>query len=522
MRKVFSIFAIAIIIATLCAAFLATTAFALTYNQPTTFTIGDSYAYQSVLEQGDQFFIAKFYLNYATPANAPASVGEAYLGSVKYLTTSIGTVQPYSFFNTSGTAEWFYAVYLTADQVTAYNTFFGTTMWSNSGNYSMQMVGNPTLTWVTGSPPLPQSTSSFSANSFNTNVDVATTRSTITEPLIRVMATYYEQRWGTAYDLVQEIGGILKLTTSGEQYFGQSITSLRIMAPGVFADSLSKADMADEKLINDYYIDLTDTDVPIYGANWVSQTFTAGDNYSISGIDARIYKVGTPGTVTVHLRTIAAGVPSGPDLVTGTINGNLLSTYDRGEWQKLIFTTAVAPVTTINYALTPGTQYAIIVSAATGDVNNYVVWRDDSTGSYTGGQRCSSVNSGVAWAANAGEDFIFAILSIEGASGAYQAKLSSHLDETEFGLPSGGINNMAASWGLSRNWFTSLLWLMISFGIGIVASLAIKNNRPLFPIILVMLPIGNYTGFLLLNITIIVGLICALALVYVFAFSKSI
>ena len=514
MKKLLSVILIAVILSTLCVVLLPSTALAITYTQPTTFTIGDAYAYQSVLEVGDEFFIAKFYINYAVPANSPASVGEAYLGSIKYNAVSIGTVQPYSFFNASGTAEWFYAVYLTAAEADAYDTFFGAPMWANPLNFSMQIVGNPTLTWAGGAPPAPQTTTSFSSNSFNSNTDVATTRSTIIEPLIRVLAAYYEQRWGSSYDLVQEIGGVLKLTTSGEQYFGQSISSLRIMAPGVFADSLSVADMEDEKLISDYYIDLTDTDVPIYGAEWSSQTFTASDSYEISGVDVRIYRVGNPGTVTARLRAVALGVPSGADLAVGTINGNLLSTYDRGEWEKIVFTT--------NVSLVSGTTYSIVLRATTGNINNRVVWRDDSAGTYTGGTRCASVNSGVAWGIYVNDDFIFAILSIEGASGAYQSKLSSHLDETEFGLPAGGINNLAASWGLSRNWFTSILWLLLSLAIGIVASLAIKNNRPLFPLILVMLPIGNYTGFLLLNITIIVGLICALALVYVFAFSKSI
>jgi len=517
MKKIFSVLTISIILAMMVVVFLPTTVFATTYQQPTTFTIDNAFALQSVLEEGDEFFIGMFTLNYATPANAPMSVGEAYLGSIKYNAISIGTVVPNSFFKVTGTsvtAEWFYAVYLTAAEVDAYDIFFGGGgMWANPLNFSMQIVGNPTLTWAGGAPPLPQSTSSFGTISFNANTDVATTTPIATN-LIRYLARYYEDKWGPSYILWQEIGGTIKLTSTGENYFTQSITSLRIMCPDVFADSLSVADMTDEKLISDYYIDVTDTDVPIYGAEWSAQTFTASDAYQISGVDVRLYRIGAPGTVTASLRAIALGVPDGADLAVGTINGNLLSTYNRGEWEKIVFTT--------NYQLTSGVTYSIVLRATTGNIANQVVWRDDSTGTYAGGTRCASVNSGGAWGIYPNDDFIFAILSIEGASGAYQSKLSSHLDETEFGLQAGGINNLAASWGLSRNWFTSLLWLMISLAVGIVSSLALKNNRPLFPLMLVMLPIGNYTGFLLLNITIIVGLFCALALVYVFAFSKSI
>jgi hypothetical protein len=493
-------------------------AYALTYNQPTTFTIGDAsgplnaYAFQSVLEPGDQFFMARFYVSYAVPANAPDSVGEAYLGSAKYNGTLLGTVQPYAFFDALGVAEWFYAIYLTASEVTAWNTFFGATMWATPANYSMQIVGNPMLTWAGGAPPAPKETVSFTSASFNANTDVATT-TPIVEQTIRYLATYYEQRWGGAYDMVQEVGGVLKLTSTGEQYFATSITSLRVMAPGVFADSLTVADLSESKLITDYYVDLTDTNVQIYGVEWSAQTFTATDSYQISGIDVRLYRSGAaPGNITARLRAVALGVPDGPDLATGTINGNNITTYNRGEWYKIIFTT--------NVQLTSGTTYSVVLDAAAGNAVNFIVWRDSSTGTYAGGTRCASANSGVAWGIST-HDFVFAIVSIEGASGAYQDKLSSHLDETEFGLRAGSINNLANSWGLSRNWTTSMLWLMFSLGAGIVASLAIKNNRPLFPIILIMLPIGSYSGFLLLNITIIVGLICALALVYVFAFKQT-
>lgn len=498
-------FILALLLIALAMALLPSMALATTYNQPTTFSMIWAGAYQSCLETNDQFFIAQYDIRYAVPANAPPSVGEAYLGSVKYSGASVGTVQPFSYFDAAGTSEWFYAVYFTAAQVTALGL-----NWAVPANYSMEMVGNPTLTWDGGAPPTPQNLATFSI--WYTSTDVIATDTQI-ETKIRQLALYYQQHWGGTTELVQEIGGVLKLTSYGETYFTSSISSLRIMAPNIFADSLSVADMSESKLISDYYIDITNTDVSVYGANWAAQTFTVSDSYEISGVDVRLYRVGTPGTITASVRAIVAGLPSGGDLATGTYDGDTISMFDRGEWYKITFTT--------NYQGTSGTQYAIVLRATAGDVNNYFVARDASAGTYTGGQRCSSVNSGGAWAANAGHDIIFAIISIEGASGAYQAKLAAHLDETEFGLQEDSINNLADSWGLSRSWMTSLIWLLISIGVGIVGCLAIRNSRPLFPVLLLMMPIGSYTGFLPLNITLIAGFICALGIVYVFAFRQA-
>lgn len=519
-----------------------------TYNQPTTFSIVNAYAYQNVLEMGDQFFIVQYNLAYAVAADAPSSVGECYLGSILYSGVAVGTVQPVSYFRTVGAgvdSQWFYSVYFSSDDVTSLGLD-----WSVPANYSVSMVGNPTLTWAGGTPPAP---ANGSMTTFTSSTTLTESQETLATK-VRVLAGQYQTLWGYTPQLTQEIGGVLKLTSSGEVYFTQSIVSLRQIAPGVFADSLSTANMDNTKLVADYYVDVADTDIQVYGVNWAAQTWLATDSYDISGFEMRMFRVGLPGTITGTLRDVTADLPSGADLATGTIEGDDITTYDKGEWYKIVFTT--------NYTLTSGHTYALVIEASGGDVGNYVVVRDvtnatigpSSTGSYslvvgdptgtilaigTGGaggsvvvggsvyvtyafgSRCSSTDSGATWT-KFSDSIMFTILSIDGASGAYQAKLAAHLDETTFGVPAGGLNTLAESFGLSRNWLTTLLWFFISIGLAIVSAKAIRNNKPIMPILFLMMPIGSYAGFLPLNITIIAATISALGMVWVFGYSKSV
>jgi hypothetical protein len=136
------------------------------------------------------------------------------------------------------------------------------------------------------------------------------------------------------------------------------------------------------------------TFLTLYGVNWNAQTFTAGDNYTITRVALELLRFGTPGnpgTVSVSIRATAAGpLPTGADLSSvATYNGNLLTTDAGGEVVNFDFTTPVA--------LTSGTQYAIVVRATGGDGNNRLGWRRSVSSGYAGGRECYSVNSGSSW-----------------------------------------------------------------------------------------------------------------------------
>jgi len=503
---------------------------AVTYNQPTTFTIGDAasaleaYAYKSVIDANDALFMARFYIDYAVAADAPNTVGDAYIGIVRYDGTAISTVRPVYTFD-SGVAQWFFAVYLSQSTVSDWNTTFGETMWSFPAKFEIAIAGNPTLTWAGGSPPAEQAISDFTSDSFNTETDTDTVHVEYTEPTIRMFAQYFEDASGGTLDLIQNVGEVNKLTSDGETYFGASIANLRSIAPGVFMSTMQPISFSEQEAINDSYAVLPDQGVAVYGVNWTAQTFTASDGYEMSGVSLRAYRVGAPGAVTVALRAVAAGVPSGANLASGSKSGNDWTTWTEGDWVDIAYTA--------DYTLVSGTTYAIIISAAAGDVNNYVTLRYVAAGGYAGGQKCDSVNSGVAWAADAGKDTLFSTITAYGVSLSYADKQTSYFDETGFGNPAGGMEDLGDEVGLGVDTTKLLIWVIVSvviamYGAGYVGRLNDGNTQAfggqsgLFTAILgVMAVAGGVTGFIDVWYPIAIGAICSVSLIYTIFWGRS-
>ena len=140
-----------------------------------------------------------------------------------------------------------------------------------------------------------------------------------------------------------------------------------------------------------------DANMNIFGANWEAQTFTPAVSHEINYVELWISRTNLPGDVTVSIRETSAGLPTGADLASGTINGN-----------DLLTTTDVVGVNLTNAALTGGVVYAIVVRAPGGDASNFIPWRCDTTSPpYTDGQRCLSTNSGSSWTADSTRDFLF-------------------------------------------------------------------------------------------------------------------
>ncbi|MBA7570878.1 hypothetical protein ES708_12634 [subsurface metagenome] len=114
-----------------------------------------------------------------------------------------------------------------------------------------------------------------------------------------------------------------------------------------------------------------------------------------------LYRVGSPGTVTVSIRaTDGEGKPTGDDLCSGTTNGNTLPTYENPGWREITLGDG--------YNLDADTMYAIVVRAPNGSESNEIRWRDDaSSPTYTGGTALYSGNSGSTWYLYGYIDFMF-------------------------------------------------------------------------------------------------------------------
>jgi len=144
-----------------------------------------------------------------------------------------------------------------------------------------------------------------------------------------------------------------------------------------------------------------DSNNTMYGSNWYAQTFTPSVAHKIASVKLKLYRSGSPGTVTVSIRaTDGNGHPTGSDLCSGTINGNGLTTSTSGAWYEITLGSG--------YDLSAGTKYAIVVRAPNGNPSNRLYWRRDrSSPTYAGGCWESSTNNGSTWSSSTNRDMMF-------------------------------------------------------------------------------------------------------------------
>jgi len=141
---------------------------------------------------------------------------------------------------------------------------------------------------------------------------------------------------------------------------------------------------------------------------WLGQTFTVGSSsHTITSIKLKLFRIGTPGTVTIGIRaTDGNGHPTGGDLTSGTIDGDTLTTDDAGEWYEISLT---------EYTLPANTKYATVLRAPTADPDTEAVgWRCEWPGTYAGMNGEHSADSGVTWLSlldywGADGDFMFEV-----------------------------------------------------------------------------------------------------------------
>ncbi|MCK4714904.1 MAG: hypothetical protein KAT35_04970, partial [Candidatus Aenigmarchaeota archaeon] len=94
------------------------------------------------------------------------------------------------------------------------------------------------------------------------------------------------------------------------------------------------------------------------------------------------------------------GFPTGDDLTSGTIDGDDLTTNTAGSWYGIVLTE-----TSLAYDET----YAICIRVEAGDASNYVAIREDTSGTYGGGQAITSSSGGIGWSFSTGKDIMFQI-----------------------------------------------------------------------------------------------------------------
>jgi len=127
---------------------------------------------------------------------------------------------------------------------------------------------------------------------------------------------------------------------------------------------------------------------------WGANTFTVSEAFVIESVKLKLLRSATqaPGTITVSIRATSAGVPTGADLISGTTDGDSLTTDAGGEWREITFSA--------QRSLSAGTQYAIVVRCSAPEVGgDYPLkWRvDGAAPAYSDGNYCWSTDSGANW-----------------------------------------------------------------------------------------------------------------------------
>lgn len=152
----------------------------------------------------------------------------------------------------------------------------------------------------------------------------------------------------------------------------------------------------------EYYDSGDDEAAQAYGVNWFAQTFTTTSTHTATQIKLKLYRTGTPGTVTVSIRdTDGSSHPVNEDLASGTIDGDTCTADTGGDWYTFDLTPELS--------LADATKYAIVLRAVAGDGSNSIHWLDNSTGSLSNGNYESSTDSGSNWSASSAKDFMFEV-----------------------------------------------------------------------------------------------------------------
>ena len=141
-------------------------------------------------------------------------------------------------------------------------------------------------------------------------------------------------------------------------------------------------------------------DYEIYADKWCCQTFRPKVGHKLYSVKLKLYREGSPGTVTVAIYPVTEYKPAGSALVTGTTNGDTLTDISPGEWREITFPSQID--------LVPGMDYAIVVHITGGSTTQNIHWRYGSADSeYPRGQRGYSANGGSSWTTSPGQAHMF-------------------------------------------------------------------------------------------------------------------
>jgi hypothetical protein len=134
--------------------------------------------------------------------------------------------------------------------------------------------------------------------------------------------------------------------------------------------------------------------------NVTAQGFKSAVTADCEAIAVRIYKDGSPGTLTLEIRNVDGGGPGDTVHASATYNGDLITeTVEPGELIVFEFSSP--------FELVADTQYCWVLWAPSGDADNSVDTVRIGSSQYADGVAYNDTNGGASWNQRPNEEFMF-------------------------------------------------------------------------------------------------------------------
>jgi hypothetical protein len=238
--------------------------------------------------------------------------------------------------------------------------------------------------------------------------------------------------------------------------------------PDLINDTLTEGNTGTTSLY-EYYNTGDDEDNGAWAGYKLCQTFNSSTSFNITSVKLLLYRVGSPGTVTVgiYATTGSPAYPTGSALTSGTTNGTTLTTNTAGEWREITLTT---------HTLQASTTYAIVISISGGSgTNDNVHWRDDkSSPTYANGMYGRSSSSG-AWGTTYMDNTKDDMFEVWGTSDNYQLDIEERFTSVDTGAYANKeLCIFAGTWSTSETLKVDVWNTTSSSWVNVIASLT-KN-----------------------------------------------
>ena len=225
---------------------------ALAIDSPHDLQIDSVYVFQHCLETGDQLYLVEYFVDYdidadpLTDDNPDENITEAYLGRLMDGVDELGAVAPYAYYD-EGYDKGIFAIYFSASDAPAWD-----------GDYTMKLMGNPTLDWSAAIP----STSVAVFDLWSSSTGITDTQDELTARILYI-ADQLELAW--SINMVDSTGTGSYLSDYGEAYFTNAISNIQAMAPRAFAGSTTQPEWEYKEPVTDYADDRADSviDTPL-------------------------------------------------------------------------------------------------------------------------------------------------------------------------------------------------------------------------------------------------------------------